>query len=85
MPNNPDFWLNVNDEGYDEQEALFDEITGRNMVIENGATPVCDSSSPPPTYRDDVYYSRSNIAQLSLHEPCAEELVKQFSRVAGKR
>lgn len=85
MPNNPDFWLNVNEEGYDDQEALMDDITGRNTVIEGGATAPCGSDSPVPAYRDDVYYSRSNIAQISLHEPCAEEVVQQFSRVAGKK
>lgn len=62
-----------------------EEVMGCNMQIgEEGRTLPCDSDTTP-SIANDTYYSRSHIAQLSLHEESAEELMKNYSRVAGRK
>lgn len=64
-------------------DMSVEEVMGINTPIDNCATPVRDSDSPSG-YSDDTYYSRSNIAQLSIHEPSAEELISKYSPVNPK-
>lgn len=71
---NHDFW-----------DMEIEDVMGCNMEVgEQGRTLPCDSDTTPFA-TSDTYYSRSHIAQLSLHEESAEELIQGYSRVAGRK
>lgn len=53
-----------------------------HLDADDGRTPAVDSDTQARAV-NDTYYSRSNIAQLSLNEDSAEDLLKKFSRVGG--
>ena len=64
---NPSFW-----------DMSVEEAMGCDMPYgDAGRTPVRDSDTIP-SCPNDTYYSRGHIAQLSLHEPTAEQLLEKL-------